>query len=147
MDVRTFLVTSKTFSGELVFEYDLNGVLKGFKNEAELSQEQIKYLCKSFPCTIDDLNLLSEKSQTMKVEEKNMDLSFENFWNNFDYKVGSKEKCRKLWEGLSKPKKIKCLTSIPAYNYFLKVKQIAKVYPERYISQNRYENDYKKLSK
>ncbi len=145
--MKTYVVTSPNFSGSLVFKYDLNGILRGFENSAELSELQLSFLCRSFPFTVTVLLSIEAKSKSMQVREVAQDLSFESFWDTYGYKVGNKEKCRKLWNALTDSVRIRIMQSLPAYKYYLKISGIAQVYPERFISQKRYENDYTALAR
>ncbi len=137
--MRKYVLTSNKFTGSLVFEYDLNGILTGFKNEAELSNEQIFFLHTHFPFKEGHLSIAAGSGTITEIT----DLSFERFWNDYAYKVGDKSKTRKLWKELSESEKIAVLDSFKRYNYYLKYMGIAKVYPERYLSQRRWENEYK----
>jgi len=78
-----------------------------------------------------------------KVEDlSNADLSFERFWNLYGYKVGAKDRVKKKWERLPEGEKILALGSIPRYRRFTEQKHIDMTYPETYIDQRRWENEY-----
>jgi hypothetical protein len=57
--------------------------------------------------------------------------------------VGNKTKAKKLWTELSDADKTLALNKLPLYKRFIQVKGIETVYPERYISQRRFENEFK----
>lgn len=72
------------------------------------------------------------------------DLSFERFWEEYGYKIGKKSRVQLLWSNLSDKDKSKCLLALPRYNYFLaNQKGIARLYPETFLSQRRFENEFK----
>lgn len=69
--------------------------------------------------------------------------TFEDFWEMYGYKVGKKERVKKLWENLTEIEQGKCMVSIPKYKRWLnKNEGIAQCYPETYLSQKRWENEY-----
>lgn len=70
------------------------------------------------------------------------DYSFERFWNLYGYKVGNKDRVKKKWERLPEGEKILALGSIPRYRRFTECKHIEMTYPETYIDQRRWENEY-----
>lgn len=86
----------------------------------------------------------TSKTFNFQVQPVPLDLSFEKFWNTYNYKVGNKGKAQKLWKLLNQEDKIKALCRVTSYNYFLQINpNTEKIYPERYLSQRRFENEYK----
>lgn len=78
-----------------------------------------------------------------KVQDvSNADYSFERFWNLYGYKVGNKDRVKKKWDRLPEGEKILALGSIPRYRRFTESKHIEMTYPETYIDQRRWENEY-----
>ena len=70
------------------------------------------------------------------------DLTFLRFWNAYGYKVGNKARVQKKWDRLPEGEKILALGSIPRYRRFTEQKHIDLTYPETYIDQRRWENEY-----
>lgn len=142
------IITSSKFEGSLEFEMDDKEMVRLFRNNATLDEKQQAWFAENFPITLQRLNDMVRKFPTIKAELVATDLSFENFWNSYDHKVGNKPRTLKLWDKMSDGQKLKALQTIPAYDYYLKVNpQIQRLYPETYLSQQRYETDYKKLLK
>lgn len=138
------IITSEKFEGSLVLELDDSGVVKQFLNNAEMDSQQLDYLSANFPMTLDSLNALISKSKSMNAKLVETDLSFLNFWNTYGYKVGNKKKCETSWNKLTDAEKLLVFESLPAYNFYLMTHpNIERVYPERYLSQRRFENEYK----
>lgn len=138
-----YVVTSKTFKGALLFEFDADGTITQFANESELEVPQLVYLSKSFPMTVVKLEELLGKSSSMKVELVPPDLSFKAAWDEYGYKLGNKKRAEKLWNDLTESQKIQFFNSLPGYNYYLSVKKIERLYLETYLFQLRFEHDYK----
>lgn len=76
------------------------------------------------------------------TDVSNADYSFERFWNLYGYKVGNRPRVQKKWERLPEGEKILALGSIPRYQRFAASKKISLTYPETYIDQRRWENDF-----
>ena len=70
------------------------------------------------------------------------DLSFEAFWTRYGYKVGDKKKATKLWNEMKPESRALALSKIERYKKFAENANIALVYPERYLSQRRFENEF-----
>lgn len=84
------------------------------------------------------------KTFNFRLNEVPQKLDFDTFWDAYAYKVGNKGKAANLWKLLDEEDKIKALCGIKNYNYFLQLNpNTDKIYPERYLSQRRFENEYK----
>jgi len=70
--------------------------------------------------------------------------SFEAFWDMYNYKVGKKDRVKKLWETLTEVEQDRAMMGIIKYKrYLAQNPHIAQCYPETYLSQKRWENEYK----
>lgn len=125
-----------------MFKYDLNGCLIGFELNAQLNQIQYDSTLSALPIKEQTL-LLWTKSPGVKVVEVPLDLSFATFWTKYAYKVGDKKKAEKLWIKLNDADKTLALINIEKYNRFVFERGIDKVYPERYLSQERFKNEFR----
>lgn len=143
-----FILTSSLFEGEIVLEYAESGFLCAYRNGAQMTDEQIIYFLRNIPVTVPQLEEIAGKSKSLTIKQVFKDLSFATFWQEYNYKIGKKERSEKLWNGLSDAEKVQVLDSIPAYNYFLTIKKNQdRLYPETYLAQRRYEYDYKVLAR
>lgn len=78
------------------------------------------------------------------VFEIEQDLSFDHFWEVFDNKVGNRKRARKLWDALTDQQRIAVFINIRKYKYFLSINtNQQQLYPETYLSQERWTNEYK----
>ena len=68
--------------------------------------------------------------------------SFETFWNSYAYKVGNKSRVQKKWNAIKESERILAIGAIPRYKRFAESKRIERVYPETYIDQRRWENEF-----
>lgn len=141
-------ITSSEFEGEMILAYNQDGHVILYDNRCDLDKKQLHAFLKHFPLTLQMLEDLLGKSRSLSYTFVEADLSFAAFWDTYDYKVGNKKRAQKEWEKLSEAKRAKCLESITSYNYFLKTKPNQdRLYPETFLSQERYDIDYKKLVK
>lgn len=136
-----FKVTHKNVTGHLLFEYNSKGVLTAFENHSSLNDIQVNALTQFFPMTARTFEVFVTKSNSNKLLIPE-DLSFEKFWNLYAYKVGKLPRVRKLWSELSDIDKADVLMSIPRYNAWLRGRSIERVYPETYLNQERWKNQY-----
>jgi hypothetical protein len=142
--MKHYIATSNSFQGELSFKYDLNGLLIAFEISAVISSGQRDWFFKNLPLNESDLIVSwAKSSKTLRITEVPIDLSFDAFYNKYSYKVGDKKKCIKLWSGLSDEIRTKALMVVPKYFRWLEATGTAKVYPERYLSKEYYNNDYR----
>lgn len=75
-------------------------------------------------------------------EISQIDTSFANFWDTYAYKVGNKARVQKKWNLLPEKERILAIGAIARYRRFAEGKRIERVYPETYIDQRRWENEF-----
>jgi hypothetical protein len=132
-----FIFTSPLFKGFMHFEYDEEDVLIKFENNATIDLVQLKYLQGHFPFVLQDLDKI--KGAHGKFEE-HVDITFDTFWNNYDYKRG-KVSAQSQWNKLSDEAKHKAIQYIPKYKFSMKTKGQELLYAERYIKFRRFDDE------
>jgi hypothetical protein len=132
-----YIFTSSQIEGFMLFGYDDQGVLMKFENNATLSDKQLLFLKDNFPFAQCDLPRI--KGKYGKIEE-HVDLTFDNFWNKYNYKRG-KVKTQEQWGKLSDEAKFKAISYIPKYIYESKLKGHDILYPERYLKYRRFDDE------
>lgn len=140
----TYTIKTRNQNVMFEFQYDLNGFLRSFKLlDDGLNEVQQKWLFqfKVFPYYEKALQSW-ENSKKFEVIKGEPDLSFESFWKRYNYKVGGRAKVQKEWKKLSKTEQLNAIKNIKAYEGFLKRKQIAKLYPERYLKHKRFNDQF-----
>lgn len=143
---KTYLLIGKTLGITMEFKYDLNGLLLQFKMlEGELNLRQEAWLFSGkFPYReVKMQNLKTEKY--FEVQENEPDLSFDTFWDAYNYKLGKKVQVENTWKRLSIADKKAALAGIRSYDNYLARNngRVAKAYPSSYLTQRYWENDYK----
>ena len=79
------------------------------------------------------LNSKAKHSKVNKRKEKNINIEFENFWNLYNYKVGSKIKVLKKWEALTDLDRGMVMEHLPHYIQSTPDKQFRK-HPATYLN-------------
>ena len=139
-----YILTGKKTPAKVVFNYDLNGFITAFEVEGITDEDQLRFLFwnSKFPFPyVQQLTKEVVASNFFNVQIIPDDLSFERFWETYNYKV-SKKKAKSLWEKLSKANKIKALLHLPKYENYLKRKNIEKAYPDTYLRNEKFEDEY-----
>lgn len=139
--MKKFSLYSESLETEIVFKYGSNGILIGFEfqDTKEVTQEQLITFVNNLPWNMERLKLYCDRKK-IKLTEVQQDLSFDNFWNRYDYKESNKKKSRDTWERMSDTEKAKALAHIPVYNRFLTGKTIGRKYANTYLNQQPWNN-------
>ncbi|CAN5309200.1 hypothetical protein BH09BAC1_BH09BAC1_14280 [soil metagenome] len=137
MIVRTYSLTSPAFIGEVLFSYNAEGYLWKYEVKAELATSQIRLMLERIPLTEEQLQPLIAGKQA-RITEVKPNVTFDHFWEQYDYKEGTKKRAEKLWNSLTSKEKLLALYYIPKYNLKLATSKVAKQYPETYLSTKRF---------
>lgn len=73
--------------------------------------------------------------------KKQKKIDFENFWDLYNKKLGCKADCKKTWDKLEYETQLKIIEVIPIYLKTIRDIQY-QAYPETWLNQRRWENDY-----
>lgn len=132
----------KTQSPQVTLEFAENGKLKAVTfSDNELDLEQMEWIWVRLPMTEMGLSGLGFVAL---IEQVPTDLSFNAFWEEYDYKVGNRGRAMKLWTVLNDAERMKALSGISKYKQWLAQRpQTERLYPETYLSQKRYNNQFK----
>lgn len=140
--MKSYTLISKN-GNQSSFTFNEANCLIEFKADAAMEHSALNWLLERLPVTYAELLGMAEKIKA-KLVEVQLDLSFEKAWSEYAYKVGNKTKAKKLWEELNDADKTLALIAIGKYKRYLQVKTgIEQVYFERFISQRRFENDFR----
>jgi hypothetical protein len=142
--MNTYLIQSKSGKTKMIFTYNSNGFLISFEAEpSDIKTETLQWIYKHFPYTEAGIDKFKPLDY-VTVSKVAADLSFEAFYNLYGYKVGKKERTKRLWDALPEVDRIACLAAIPKYKRWLASKNnMEMLYPETFLSQRRWENEYK----
>lgn len=99
-----------------------------------------KQLTSDQPATNHNIRIEEGKERKENKENNILRVSFDNFWNLYDKKIGSKEKIFKKWEKLSDVERDKIMTSLPEFKSRIRDKQY-QPHPETYLNNRRWEDE------
>ena len=138
----TYLIhLSRRFKGSFKVVYKAAGLLESIENITNIdTPEDLARSLIRIP--VHETGIEHLRQQGTKVQKAPEDLSFDRFWSKYNYKVGKIQRAKKLWENLPEVDKIDALNKIDRYNAWLSQRTIEKAYPETYLSQRRWENDF-----
>ena len=143
--MKKYILKSKAFSGAVTFGYDAAGYLVFFINEAEMTEDQLKWCSHNLPAKEEYLESYKGIIKGT-IEEIPMDISFDAFWDAYGHKVNRK-RCEPLWKKLSDADKATAIMNIKPYEAFIKRHNRPKRDPENYLSPkfDFYKNQFNSL--
>lgn len=145
----TYTVRALNSDTVWTFTYDLDGNLRSFQiMEGELSAKQMKWLFSSgnFPANESIMKnvWMLELKKNFEIIVGAPDLSFDNFWHSYNYKV-KKIASERVWKRLSKKDRLEAIKAIEAYDKYLARKHIAKANPSTYLNQRYWEDNFNSI--
>ncbi|PCI11890.1 MAG: hypothetical protein COB73_00875 [Flavobacteriaceae bacterium] len=139
--LKTYNIIGTSFTGVMVFKYDLNGILVAFElqDADELKPVQVKWLFSHFPYKENEISHF-RAIRNFTVTEGDFDLTFDMFWDAYKHKV-KREMSVKAWSKLSGSDKMKALVNIKHYDgYLARKRNMEKAHASTYLNQ-KYFND------
>ncbi|WP_185872555.1 hypothetical protein [Blattabacterium cuenoti] len=140
MKGKKYILTSHLFKGEIIFEYDLNGVLRKLFFPKNLSLSHYIWIGKYLPYNEFIIKKMKTMIGSFSIKEIPVDLSFQRFWTDYKYKVGKKQFAENIWNNMSICDRIKALLYIPKYLDHVKRTGDDQAYPINYLNQRYFDN-------
>jgi hypothetical protein len=114
----------------------------------EITKAQYEFICFNILPKIfaqsDIQGTINEFKTHLEVIEETPNIPFSTFWDAYGLKIGRKERCEKLWKLMTDVEKNLAFNGIKKYNDWLtRNANIQKLYPETFLNQRRWENEYK----
>jgi len=75
-----------------------------------------------------------------KVKDKDINISFDVFWELYSKKVGSKDSCLKKWNSLTNLERTKIIDTLPNFLKSITDKQF-QPHPQTYLNQSRWNDE------
>lgn len=139
MKGKKYIITSSQFSGDVSYEYNLNGYMINFSlNFSNAKISIAKYFYTHIPYTLDLMQIWLDNAKDFKVEEIPADLSFERFWEEYG-KHGTKSMAKKKYDKLKAIEQLAALLHLPKERDKKKLDGTAMPYAETYLNQKRWE--------
>lgn len=126
----------------VVYEFDSEGKLRAFEINKKMTDEQFGNFRKWLPYTEQELHCWVQELRVRGIKyrliEGVLDLSFENFYNQYAYNGGEKRNrlnAERAWKRLGEADKVNALRYISKYMVACKNSGIGIKYPDTYINQ------------
>jgi len=146
--MRSFLIKGQRLEAKATYnEKELLCLLEIISvngSETHFDYQVIRGFLKWLPTNMADVETAMITKGQIKVTEIAHDLSFQAFWDAFDYKMGNRSRVEAAWAKMSTEDKNACILSLKKYKTWKKQNpNIAHMYGETYLNQRRWENEYK----
>jgi hypothetical protein len=139
--VKKYALTSNNFKGEIICTYNDDDLLVNFDlTGAELTAEQQQYFFMHPAVNVSELEALTNKAKSLRVQELHEKIDFVAFWNKYDDKINSSRK-----RTLAKWNKMSDCDRARAYQYIFKYfasipSGTRKKYAETYLNAELWNN-------
>jgi hypothetical protein len=130
--MRKFSVTSDRWEGEMTFEYYDNERLAQSRWPEVINFKALEWFVNHNPVAIRILEWVANNAP-VKVTEIFEPIDFENFWELYDKKTGSKEMARQYWDGEKKTINKRPITEVDRQNII----KILKRYTAKYKGEQK----------
>jgi hypothetical protein len=134
-----YALTSQNFEGEVIFTYNDLQLLIGYDNQSNMTEKQLIWLLEFLPRQLCDLTILPTKSKTLFLREIPIELTFDLFWDSYNYKV-DKFEAQKVWDKLSRKEKLESFEYIKKYKTQCASSGVAIKYAKTYLRQKPWIN-------
>jgi hypothetical protein len=139
--MRKFIMTSKLFAGEIIYEFDEQGNLVCFdlKKAELLSDEQRKGIYNHVPTHVEGVAIMLSTKNSTVIEVKQT-VEFDDFWARYNDRLrSSKKRTLAKWNKMSQAEQVK------AYNYIQRYfntipNGVEKKYAETYLNAELWNN-------
>jgi len=139
--MKKYSLTSTHFEGEVIFEFTDDGTLAHYDSRgANLTAKQLSWISQSMPHHLAHIKNLIVKSKSAKITEIKEEITFDRFWNRYNYKDrSSKKRALQKWNRMSLTERKKAYDFIGRYEMTLKA-GIDRKYAETYLNAELWNN-------
>ncbi len=139
--MKTYLLTSTKWSGEIELRYNDEGYLLGYDNRANMEDAQRNWFLQYMPRSINDLRSMVAATKTSKLQElPEAEIAFEMFWERYNDKIhSSKKRAETKWRQMTKGNQQRAYLYIP--RYFASIPNgLRKKHVETYLGDELWNN-------
>ena len=140
--MKKYAVKTTRFEGTVVYGFGDDERLCLMQIDGVHEQHAHKQLCSVLPINEAHLMAWKTKAPHLTITELLEDISFENFWERYNYKHGRQE-AEAAYKKLTDTEKALAIKAIPAYDRYCADKGIAKAYAQKYLNKKRFNDEYK----
>lgn len=139
-----YIIEFKKYKATGLYTFNEKGALVKYEfDPGTFEQAQWDYYLIRFPHTINEIEgwkRLSKQLDNIFIRAVQQDLSFDAFYNKYNYKHGKRARAMSAWNALSDVDKAKALAYIPKYDMHLLQTGINKKYAEFFLSAAEWNN-------
>ena len=141
--MKKFQLSSNKTNGIITIVYDDRDMLCCIDwMEAQLSKAQITFLLKNISVSFSDLEAFI-LGHNMNCIEVGVDISFDQFWDKYGYKV-DKKRAKAIWDKMSVQKRLAAYHGIAKYERHLKMAEWRnKMEAKSYLKNERWEDEWR----
>ena len=140
METKTYSLTSTAFSGEVLFEFRNDLLVKFDMSNAELNDKQHIILAHNLPRTLFEVDVFMSKSKNAIFIEIPQVITFDMFWQRYDDKLNSsKKKTEVKWNKMPLSEQFKAFRFIGRYFASIPA-NTRKKYAETYLNAELWNN-------
>jgi hypothetical protein len=136
------VIKSDNGRAKMVFVYNENENLIGFHLTGEYNKRQEEFILVNIAEVYTYAGIKAFcNAKGIKGQGLTGGLEFEDFWDKYNYKDGSKVKSKELWAKLKMHERVLAMEYLTEYHKILQTNPSrAKLLPETYLSKRRWEN-------
>lgn len=109
-------MTSPKIKGEIIFTYGEGGRLSSLLISEPIEDSQYAFLFKFMPWELSMLQAFAALTKDATFVEKQMEVTFDMFWNRYnDKERSSKKKTEAYWKKMTTADQVKAYLFIPKY--------------------------------
>lgn len=143
--MRKFILTHEKFEGEIELTYDGDGTVTQYISRSDVTVQQVEFMLRNLPVKADSLKVWAEGHAFAVVEIKG-EPTFEEFWKLWPEVRANKARALAIWKRLSVKDRQRVIDVMPAYTRYVQRNLTKfKKYPDSWLSERCFENDYNKM--
>ncbi len=141
--MRSFLISSKKYSGSVEVVYNDGALLRIDFAQANLTSLQLTGLKEMIPAKYEHFEARMMGVGAIVVE-KDYEVSFDDYWKKVKKKVNRK-RCEALWLRMGKVAQVQAVVALPMYYKYLQRTGRLEADPETYLRNEYYTTEWQKL--
>lgn len=138
IDIEKVSITAPNHGGYVELIY-FDGILVSY-NSINITGNFRKWYLKHIPVNLNDLNEFALTYKPNRIQVLYCDVEFEVFWEQYNNKINAK-RCIPIWKKIGRKKRLLAHYRIWEYDYYLSQKGIAKLNPENYLKDERFNDE------
>ncbi len=137
--MKKYLLTSSKFEGEIELMYNTEGFLIFYHYRAKMTTVQFTHFLENMPIGLANLKYMGSKSESLKIEELPVEITFDAFYDAYALKRNAK-RAKEVWDKMSAKNRYEAFVFINKYKARTKNDNVAMRYPDTYLSKETWKD-------